>query len=240
MRKYDNLKCEYAVLEEKYARLFEEKSELSYELADLKASAEQLREQDTQIRQLHENIRHLKHDMKNHLMIIVDFINEGNFDLAKAYTSEILDKLNAVHSYIETGNSLLNHIINEKLELARTKGILIKAEIENLSFERMGSLDFSSLLNNLLDNAIEACEKESTPELYVNITRRRGYHAIIVKNRISNSVLRENPDLQTSKAEKKDHGIGVSLIKEISEKYGGMCDFYEKDGFFCSCSFIPE
>lgn len=240
MRKYDNLKCEYAVLEEKYARLFEEKSELSYELADLKASAEQLREQDTQIRQLHENIRHLKHDMKNHLMIIVDFINEGNFDLAKAYTSEILDKLNAVHSYIETGNSLLNHIINEKLELARTKGILIKAEIENLSFERMGSLDFSSLLNNLLDNAIEACEKESTPELYVNITRRRGYHAIIVKNKISNSVLRENPDLQTSKAEKKDHGIGVSLIKEISEKYGGMCDFYEKDGFFCSCSFIPE
>ena len=240
MRKYRDLKREYEALDEKYAILLGEKSELAYELEEIKESAGQIREQDAQIRHLHENIRHLKHDMKNHLMVIADYLNEGNYVSAKSYTSEILDKLNAVHSYIETGNSLLNHILNEKLELARTKGISVKAEVENLSFGRMGSLDFSSLLTNLLDNAIEACEQENTPELCVNIVRRRGYHAIIVKNKISDSVLNHNPDLRTSKKEKEEHGIGISQIKAISEKYGGISDFYEEEGYFCACSFIPE
>lgn len=100
-----------------------------------------------------------------------------------------MDKLNAVHSYIETGNSLLNHILNEKLNMAREKGISVKAEIENPSFKKMESLDFSALLSNILDNAIEACENENSPELYVVISQRRGYETILVKNKISASVL---------------------------------------------------
>lgn len=240
MGKYKNLKKEYEELDEKYAILFGEKSELAYELEDFKASAEHIREQDVELRKLHESVRHLKHDMKNHLMVIADYLNEENYDKANAYISEILDKLNAVHSYIETGNSLLNHIVNEKLELARSKGIPVKAEIENLSFEKMGSLDFSALLTNLLDNAIEASEKEAVPELCVKIVKRRGYQAMIVKNKISSSVLEKNPSLQSRKADKKNHGMGVSQIKSLTEKYCGISDFYEKDGFFCACSFIPE
>lgn len=240
MRKYTSLKKEYEELDEKYARLLGEKSEIAYELDELKASAEHIREQDVQIRKLHENVRRLKHDMKNHLMIIADYLNEADYEKAKEYTSEIIDKLNAVHSYIETGNSLLNHILNEKLEMARSKGIAIKAEIENLSFGRMGSLDFSALLTNLLDNAIEACEKEEASELSVGIVKRRGYHAMIVKNKISQSVLAQNPDLRTSKKERESHGMGISQIKSITEKYGGISDFYEEDGFFYACAFIPE
>lgn len=240
MKKYRNLKNSYEELDEKYARLLGEKAEIAYELEDLKASAEQIREQDIQIRKLHENVRRLKHDMKNHLMVIADYLNEADYEKAKKYTSEIIDKLNAVHSYIETGNSLLNHILNEKFELARSKGIAIKAEIENLSFGRMGSLDFSAVLTNLLDNAIEACEQEKAPEICVNIVKRRGYHAMIVKNRISQSVLEKNPDLETTKLESMDHGMGISQIQSITEKYAGISDFYEKDGFFCACAFIPE
>jgi len=240
MGKYKNLKKEYEELDKRYAVLFGEKSELAYELEALKASAENIHEQDIELQKLHEGVRNLKHDMKNHLMVIAHYLNEENYDGAKAYTSEILDKLNAVHSYIETGNSLLNHIVNEKLELARSKGIPVKAEIENLPFEKMGSLDFSALLTNLLDNAIEASEKETAPELYLAIVKRRGYQAIIVKNRISSSVLKENPSLQSRKEDVGNHGMGISQIKSLTERYGGISDFYEKDGFFCACSFIPE
>lgn len=240
MRKYRDLKKEYEELDKKYAVLFGEKSELAYELEALKASAENIREQDIELQKLHESVRNLKHDMKNHLMVIAHYLNEENYDKAKAYTSEILDKLNAVHSYIETGNSLLNHIVNEKLEFARSKGIPVKAEIENLSFEKMGSLDFSALLTNLLDNAIEASEKETSPELCVKIVKRRGYQAIIIQNRISASVLEKNPSLKSRKKDAKNHGMGISQIKKITKKYNGLSDFYEEDGFFCACSFIPE
>ncbi|MBQ9141181.1 MAG: GHKL domain-containing protein [Lachnospiraceae bacterium] len=231
-------KKEYELLDEKYNALLGEKAELAYELAELKASVGQIHEQDIQVRELHENVRRLKHDMKNHMMVIASYLNGGEYDKAKGYTSVILDKLNAVHSYIETGNSLLNHILNEKLNQARGQGIVVKAEIENLSFAKMESLDFSALLSNLLDNAIEACKKEKTPELQVQISARRGYETILVKNRIGQSVLSVNPQLFSTK-EDAGHGMGITQIKAIVEKYHGLCDFYEEDNWFCAGAFIP-
>ena len=239
MKKYKDIEQEYAALNEQYSVLLSEKSELEYELAELRAAAENIQTQDSEIRALHENVRRIKHDMKNHLMVIASYLNGGDYESARTYTSQILDKPNAVHSYIKTGNSLLNHILNEKLNKAREKGISVKAEIENLSFAQMESLDFSALLSNILDNAIEACHNENSPEFEVMISQRRGYETILVKNKISSSVLTENPELSTTKADGTSHGMGIPQIRAITAKYSGMCDFYEEDGFFCACAFIP-
>lgn len=239
MRKYRKLQQEYEVLEEKYNRVLGEKMELEYELSEWKTTSENMRRQDEEVRSLHENIRHLKHDMKNHMMVIASYLNGNDAQQARQYTSQILDKLNAVHSYIETGNSLLNHILNEKINLARSKGIGIKAEIETLSFAKMESLDFSALLSNMLDNAIEGSVGEESPELVITISRRRGYETIFVKNRISHSVLAVNPQLASTKADVISHGMGIGQIRTIVEKYDGMCNFLEEDGFFCACAFIP-
>ncbi|MDO4302374.1 MAG: ATP-binding protein [Bacillota bacterium] len=242
MKRYNDLKREYDALEEKYRRLWGEKSELDYEFAMLKDETEHVRMQDAEIRALHQSVRKLKHDMKNHLMVIGSYMNGKDYEAAKEYTSEILDKLNAVHSYIETGNSLLNHIVNEKFETARRKGILVKAEIENLSFDKMKSMDFSAMFSNMLDNAIEASEKEAgiRPEILVSVFQKRGYEAVCVKNKIGKSVLQKNPKLLSTKTESEVHGMGIWQIRELTEKYQGLCDFYEEDDFFCVCVFIPK
>lgn len=231
---------EYDELLEKYDRLFADHSELKYELTEMKSHAESIENKDEEIKKLHDNMRLLKHDMKNHLMVIASYLSSEDMDAAKEYISKILDKLNSIHSYIETGNALLNHILNEKLEYAKKEGIVIKAEVENLSFKRMDSIDFSSLLSNILDNGIEASLKEKEPEIEIKILKRRDYEVIMVKNKISKSVLDVNPDLKTTKENSVEHGKGISQIKAITEKYGGMSDFYEEDGFFVVCSFIPE
>ena len=230
---------ELKAFKEKYSALLSEKSELEYELAELKASSERIMKQDDEIRILHENVRRIKHDMKNHLMVIASCLNSEEYDPAKIYVSQILDKLNAAHSYVETGNSLMNHILNEKLNKARETGISVKAEIENLTFAKMESIDFSAMLSNILDNAIEACKNERAPEINEIIAARRGYETILVKNKITDSVLEKNPELATEKNDKERHGMGVSQIKAIAGKYQGLCDFYEEDGFFCACVFIP-
>lgn len=235
------LKKEYDELNKKYIKLFGEKSELEYELKNIKSETEFIKKQDEEIRELHQNARKLKHDIKNHLMVIAAYINEENYEEAKNYTSEILEKFNGMHSYVETGNSLMNHIINEKLKLARDKGIIVKAEIENLEFKRMRAMDFSALLANLFDNAIEACEREINiiPEMHVTITRCKGYETIAIKNKIEKSILEDNPQL-LSKKEGENHGLGVGQVKSIVESYDGMYDFYEEDKFFCVKVFIPQ
>ncbi len=235
----------YEELLERYDRLFSDYSELEFELGELKINADNIEKQDEEIRALHESMRSLKHDMKNHLMVTLSYLNDGDVEAARSYISQIVSKLNAIHSYIETGNSLLNHILNEKLSKARNEGIDVKAEVENLSFEKMESMDFSALLSNMLDNAIEACQKEKKSdglfdaELIVKIYQNKGYDMIVVKNKISNSILSSNPKLTTTKKESDEHGKGIPQIKSIVEKYSGLSDFYEEEGFFTACAFIP-
>lgn len=240
MKKRENYRQKIQELDMRCTSLLEEKCELQLELDALKEEWGHVREQDQELRQLHESVRRLKHDMKNHLLVIASCLNAKDYDAARDYTSGMLDKLNSIHSYVETGNSLMNHILNEKLELARSRGITVKARIQTLSFAKMDSMDFSALLSNLLDNAIEACGEAPDPRLQVEIGKRRGYEMILIRNRIAESVLEKNPHLLSSKPDGAVHGMGIPQIQSIVEKYQGLCDFYEEDGFFCACAFIPE
>jgi len=231
---------EYEELSKKYQAMCAKKAELEYQLTELKEETEYMRKQDAEIKSLHQNVRQLKHDMKNHFMVIASYLNEENYDMAKEYISQMLGTLNAMHSYVETGNVLLNHILNEKLEYAKKMGISVKAEIENLAFANLKSIDFSALISNMLDNAIEASVLETDPEVQITIKQSRGYESICVKNKIAKSVLEQNPELRTSKEDNTGHGIGVKKIKTIVEECGGMYDFYEEEGFFCVNVFIPQ
>ena len=228
------------VLRQQNLELFAENQELRVQLEHYKWQLEQTEKQEQEIRLLHSRVRKLKHDMRNHILVIASYLNGGEYPEARAYTSEILDRLSAVQSYVETGNSLLNHILNEKLEVARKNGIDVKAEIGQVSFARLQSIDFSAIFNNLLDNAIEACKKEQTGEMVVKVYRKKGYDALSVRNRITESVLEGNPELVSTKQEKAIHGLGVLQVKEIVDKNGGMYDFYEEDGYFCVNIFIPQ
>lgn len=225
---YINELAEKLDLTQKYQKLLEE-----HRLAQKKLNEAEL---------LSENTRRLKHDMQNHIMVIASHLNHNEPEKAKEYLSVVLDRLNRSYSYIQTGNSVMNYLINSKLSYARQNAIRCKAEIENLSFARMGSVDFSALLGNALDNAIEACLKlpEDKRELCVSILKKRGYDTITIKNRILLSVLTENPALLSTKPEPAQHGLGLLAIREIVEKYDGLLDIYEENDVFCLNIMIPS
>lgn len=184
-----------------------------------------------EIKKMQEQSRLLKHDMKNHTLVMLSYLEEGRTQEAKAYASDILDKLNKMYTYVNVGNSLLNYIINNKLSKAKELGIEIKAEIENLAFAYMDSVDFSALLNNLLDNAIEGALQSAGKRLEVAIANQKGHDVITIKNTIDTSVLKENPEFISTKQE-EGHGYGMKQIQKVTEKYDGMMDLYEKNGMF--------
>ena len=238
--KYKKLKEDLESLEKAYSKEVAKNLDLQYEYDNLKADYTSDKNQRAEIERLHENTRRLKHDMKNHIMVAVSYLNSGDIEQAKDYLSDVLDNLNKSYSYIQTGNSVMNYIINSKLENAHRKGIEFKAEIENLPFEKMGSVDFSALLSNILDNAVEASEKSESKFIYVAILKKRAYDTILVKNSIDASVLERNPKLLSSKKDSEQHGYGVKQIKAIAEKYDGIVDIYEEDNMFCVNVMIPS
>lgn len=237
--RYADLKEEYSALEKKYFEVVQKNLDLEYQYKEIQEEYKNNKNELRGMEEIHENTRRLKHDMRNHIMVIASYLNNNEIEDAKEYLSVVLDKLNKVYSYISTGNSVMNYIINLKLESAQRENINFKAEIENLEFKRMGSVDFSALLGNVLDNAIEASSREKQPFIEVTIKRKRNYDTILVKNHISKSVLKSNTSLETSKMDADNHGIGMKQIKEITEKYDGILDIYEEQEMFCVNIMIP-
>lgn len=232
LSKRKKLEKDYSTVNKAYTKAITENMESSEKLSCIMQEYTKQKDTAKEIKLLHEKSRILKHDMKNHILVITSYLNSSQYDEAKKYTSDILDNLNKMYTYIQTGNSLLNYIINTKLQIAKSSGLNVKAEIENLSFEYIGSVDFSALLNNLLDNAIEGSLASENKELIINILRKKGYDTISIKNSINGSILKNNPKLISTKTG-EGHGYGLTQIKRIVEKYNGMLDVYEEQNYFC-------
>ncbi len=234
IREINKRKADQAKYEEQdklLTRYLADNLDMEKRLSDISDDYDKQQEMAEEIRRIQQQIGLLKHDMKNHTLVILSYLEENKTEEAREYAGEILDKLNRMYTYVNVGNSLLSYIINSKLSMAKEQGIEIKAEIENLSFSYMDSVDFSALLNNMLDNAISGALNSEGKKLEVDIASEKGFDVITVKNSIDGSVLKNNPELATSK-EEPGHGYGMKQMKAVTEKYEGNIDIYEKDGMF--------
>ena len=182
----------------------------------------------------YEVIRRIRHDFKDNISAVYRLVEEDRKQEALKYMKEYLAELAEKEVFIKTNNPVVNAVINSKLSAAKSYGINIVC-ICISDFSGIADLDLCSLLSNILDNAISAC-KSCLPEskrIYMNISADEYKYDFCVKNTISTSVLKNNPKLLTDKRNKKEHGLGVKIIKSIAEKYEGKVDFYEESDEFC-------
>src|SRR5690606_12523933 len=102
--------------EKKYMQCLAENMELKYKIREFEAELNENKVHREEIMEIHEKARRLKHDMKNHIMVLVSYLQENEVIEARKYISKVMDRLNEAYTYIDTGNLLMNHIINQKLE----------------------------------------------------------------------------------------------------------------------------
>lgn len=195
----------------------------------------QLSEQKTMIEEtgnISREIKKAEHDLRHHLLSILGNIENGNTEAAETYLKQLLhDYETSIFKYIYIDNSAVNSILNMKISRCHANKIDIKTEIES-DFSDFSDIDICVLLANLLDNAIEASLNVDSPQITVSIRNEKNYLCILIRNQIESSVLEENGQLHTTKKDKSKHGLGVYSISQIVDKYDGMKNYYEKNGYF--------
>lgn len=200
----------------------------------LKLSLEQQSDMLDKIKLQYENLSEMRHDYVHELAYIQGVLNEKDYAKLDSYLKEKLssEKLKG-YNFIFTSNKVIDSIINYKFSIAEQKGIAVVCTL-TADISECYEHDISIILANLLDNAIEYSEKltDEKTEIILNISEISGYYSIIVKNRISSSVLTSNKKLNTTKTDKHNHGYGLKSVKMLAEAHNGMLDIYEKDGFF--------
>lgn len=93
-------------------------------------------------------------------------------------------------------------------------------------------LDLACLFGNILDNAIEATEKNKEKRIELLFLRQNSNRVIICKNTVSESVLKNNKQLKTTKKQQETHGLGTSIVARIVQKYHGVVEYYEESDMF--------
>lgn len=184
------------------------------------------------IRSQYQEIRRIRHDLKQQLATVSGLQSEGKYDKAQKYISEVTKGIDRIEMFMDAGNDFVNAILNSKLSIARSKGIEVLCNFSG-KIEGINEYDLCNLIGNVLDNAIESAEKAGD-NAAVEVSLFSDKHKMIftVSNSISESVLKSNPELSTTKDEQDMHGFGVETIKAIAAKYDGNVDFYEENLFF--------
>ena len=111
-------------------------------------------------------------------------------------------------------------------------GISFVADVRLPEHLNIENIDLCSILQNLLDNAIDASKKEEVKDIHIKMCQQKNYLSITIKNRSSADVLKTNPGLLTTKADKKAHGIGTRIVKKLVDKYDGAIDYSMDSGYF--------
>ena len=187
-------------------------------------------------------MRGVKHDIKNHLLMIQNYIEENQSDTAKEYISKLTeDYLPNIQKYVDTGNSAFDALVNSKMAICHQKNIHIDIKPQKNCMTKIDEADIVVLFGNLLDNAIEAAEKTVDKHIIIEFGIKAAYLSIVVSNTVIASVLRTNPNLETTKNDKYIHGIGLRSVHNIVEKYDGLIDFFEEDNYFgCHVMLVVE
>lgn len=139
------------------------------------------------------------HDYKHNIADLMTLANNNNnVEGIKNFLKNENELLNRKFFYYKTGNDTVDTILNIKQYSSEEKEItfIINAEIPEEC--PVASAHFASILGNLLDNVIEASEKEDAPFIEVKIKPVKSYLMKV----ISNKCTRKHIDFETRKSER--------------------------------------
>lgn len=186
--------------------------------------------------------RAIKHDMKNHLIVMKGLAEKKDINTLNSYIQTLQNSFERVSKIISTGNSILDSIVNEKLEIAKTKQIEMGIDVSIPNEIPIDGIDLCVMVANSLDNAIEACDKMkpgSEKKIHIYGRMERGFLSFIISNTIAKSVYVINNKIITDKLDKINHGYGLKNINTSVKRYQGKMKIENQDDEFTLYIDIP-
>lgn len=167
-----------------------------------------------------QTIRKINHDIKNHIQALSILAENKDTEGFEKYANEVISSC-TIERIEYCRNSTVNAAVWSKESLAKEKGIEFSAEINLPEKISVDSMDIVSVFTNLLDNAIEACDKIENGEkkISLNCICKKGVAVINCENSCADS--EKSKKLVSEKKNPLLHGLGTNIVRNIAQKYNG-------------------
>ncbi len=213
----------------------------SYEESATLYQNQLLAKQVVEVQNIYMTMRGWRHDYHNHLQTLKALLKLEQTEEANSYLNRLESDLDSINHLIESGNIHVDAILNSKLSLALKGDIDINYKAEVPAVLTVSDIDLCVLIGNLIDNAVESCEKmEDRTEgrfirFYIGVLKKQLY--ISVTNSTSEVIRKLDEDYITTK--RGNHGHGLKRINNIVEKYEGYINRKNEPGVFVTEIMLP-
>ena len=101
----------------------------------------------------------VRHDIKNQLLTIMQYADEGKNNDIKEYVNVLTNNyLPNILNYINTNNAAFDAVINSNIAVCNQKNIFMEVNIKQDTNISIPPVEIAVLFGNLLDNAIDAAK----------------------------------------------------------------------------------
>lgn len=202
-----------------------------YELKLLKDNINEQTKHYVNLQSSHEEIRQLRHNLRSICIGTIAELKSGKIENAISELQNSMDITERSSKVIDTGHPSIDAIVENKLNKCDELKISTNISYQYTEPITINEIEIAVIIGNILDNAIEACQKvtDINKEIWGSITVDKQNIIINIKNTAESS-----NNLKTSKADKKSHGYGLKSISHIAKKYNGYAKFSFENNTFTS------
>jgi two-component system sensor histidine kinase AgrC len=201
----------------------------------LKHRLELMRQQNECIHQYYEDLeknycqsRKIIHDIRNHINALEQ---SQKLEQTQKYFEDVHLMLNALGLRFYTDNRMLNIVLNDKLKSLEAEQV--ECSVGGIDLHFLSDIDITTIFSNLLDNAIEACEKKQ--EFWIKIKGDQIHDFLVIKLQNSYSGKYE----QGSSLKQGHEGLGLENVRKTLEKYHGELKIESRENIFSATLVFP-
>ena len=219
------------ILFQKLVQLGEEKRRRSL----LENQMVQMQRQIEDIQDIYADMRGLRHDMRSHLESISAVIRRASGkdrEELDGYIGKMETTVDRLDFAYRTGNPITDVIIHQKKQEAEKQNISFDADFTYPNKQQADVYDIGIILNNALENAIEACSRvHGEKSISLRSYMKGNLFFIETENDFPGELVfdGETGFPVSSKEDKQLHGLGLENIQRCAKKYKGDIDISIRD-----------
>ena len=184
------------------------------------------------------------HDINHYFLAIGHLAGKGDCENILSILNDLNVKISSQNAIVYTGHPVMNAILGEKVSLAKSNKVSMDIYVEpNILFDNLADGDIIIMLDNLLDNALEAVSKlkEESPYIKVRIYRENQGRICIIKieNPFRTPVQYNKAGRILTNKREETHGYGLKSVNAAAKRYGGFLQCSHEDNIFTSVLILP-
>lgn len=191
-----------------------------------------------EIQNAYHEMRGWRHDYKNHMQVLKIYVESREWKNAMEYISQMNENLTSVDHVVKTGNVMADAIVNSKVSLAKRKDIRLDVTAKVPERLPISDVEFCVIFGNLMDNAIEACEKITSQEerfirIYIGLFKKQFYMSV------TNATNQKKRLRKYYSLKGEGHGFGLYRIDKIVKEKNGYLNRKDEPGVFATEIMLP-